>query len=198
VIQQIILGPTTNHYTISGYFNKDSKPLLLVARRKIRQPTFFSVNSVIVTIPLSQVSKLAKIVVTYLSSLNYQGLFGCELKQDSRDGQFHVLEVNARSEGSNSHMLACGVNPILASYREALGEDLPPLSKYQSGVYYINALRDLRSIKRMLREKRFSIRDVLAPYLGKKNLVLLSRDDPEPFIPRIKGIYTDIMNRRAN
>jgi predicted ATP-grasp superfamily ATP-dependent carboligase len=188
VIQQIIPGPTSNHYSINGYFDKNSNLLFLIARRKIRQPTFFSINSVIISIPLSQVSHLVKIIVNYLSSLRYHGIFGAEFKKDSRDGVFRLIEVNARSCGHNSHILACGVNHILTAYREALGEEVHTLGDYETGVYCINALRDLRSIKRLITEKRFSFRDVITPYLEKHHFVLLSGDDPVPVIPRIKGI----------
>jgi predicted ATP-grasp superfamily ATP-dependent carboligase len=53
VVQQIIVGPSKNNVSICGYFDKNSKPMILVARQRVRQPSAFSVHTIIVSIPLT-------------------------------------------------------------------------------------------------------------------------------------------------
>ena len=84
MVQEIIPGPTTNGYTIRGYLDKRSEPLVLFANQKIRQPSTFSNNCVKVSIPISQVADFCDTVVKYLTSLRYRGLFGVEFKLESK------------------------------------------------------------------------------------------------------------------
>jgi predicted ATP-grasp superfamily ATP-dependent carboligase len=182
IIQQIIVGPSPNNVAICGYFNKHHRPIIVVARQRIRQPSTFSVHSIVVSIPITVVSELKQLIVHYLSMLRYHGPFSVECKRDDRDQQYRILEVNARSTWPNNHLARIGVNQVLTGYREAVGHAISPKQTYRSGVYSINLIRDLRSIHNQLREGTLSCRDVIQPYLAEKHWLIFARDDPRPFM----------------
>jgi predicted ATP-grasp superfamily ATP-dependent carboligase len=185
MVQQIIPGPPTNLYVIHGYFDKLAQPIVTVARQKLRQPSDFSNSSASVSIPITQVLKQRHIIIDYLTSLKYHGIFSANFKQDARDGRFKLLEVNARSTWNNSFLPACGVNHILTAYREAIGEEITEQDEYETGKYCINILNDLRSIRAMLRKDQVSLREVLMSYLMRKDWHVFDNSDPMPFIKQL-------------
>jgi predicted ATP-grasp superfamily ATP-dependent carboligase len=185
VAQEIVLGPPSNHHCFNGYFDKDSTLKIIMAKRKVRQPLFFSVSSALVSIPINGfMTKLKEIIVEYLASLKYRGCFSAEFKRDARDNQFKLLEVNARSTWYNTHESACGLNMVLTAYREAIGEPIKTRMQYESGVYSINTVSDFQSMRRMFRKGKLSLREVLTSYTGKRHFLIYAKDDPMPYIQR--------------
>jgi predicted ATP-grasp superfamily ATP-dependent carboligase len=189
MIQEIITGPTSNGYTIRGYFDKNSNPLTLIAVQKIRQLSMFADNCVSVSVSLSQVADFCDTIVGHLKSLKYRGLFGAEFKLDPRDDRFKLLEINARSMGGNGIETASGVNNILAAYKDTLGEKVEPIKNYETGVYQISLIMDMATLSGIMNRDRLvptQSRDI-RPYLKRKIWSRLSRDDFVPFIKSIRA-----------
>jgi D-aspartate ligase len=180
LIQEIVPGPTSNGYTIKGYLDKRSKPVVLFTLQKIRQSTMFTNPSVIKSIPLWDLADFMDVVVHYLQLIKYRGLFGAEIKKDAKTGVFKLLEINARSMGGNFFPTACGVNNILTAYLDIIGEKAPPVKDYAVGVYGINFIRDVNILMRLLVKGHLSHETIL-PYLRKKFWYTFSMDDPIPF-----------------
>jgi predicted ATP-grasp superfamily ATP-dependent carboligase len=182
VIQQIIMGPSRYNVSICGYFDKEHRPLILVARQRIRQLSMFSVHTILVSIPLSSIPALRQLIVGYLSAIRYHGIFSAEFKKDARDNEYRVLEVNARSTWPNNHLARIGVNQVLMAYQESIGEPITPMRGYRTGVFSINLIRDIRSLKNQLLAGELSLREMFQPYLGEKHWLIYARDDPLPFL----------------
>jgi predicted ATP-grasp superfamily ATP-dependent carboligase len=181
MLQEIIPGHTTNEYVLRGFLDKQSQPAILMANQRVRRLGLLPPNAVKKSIPLAQVAEFAEIILTYLQKIRYTGLFTAEFKQDPRDGQFKLFEINARSGGSNDLARVCGVNHVLAAYREALGETPRVRSEYDADVYQIQLKVDLyQHVWRILHGQ--SISTMVAPYRGKKCWLIFSKDDPVPFI----------------
>jgi D-aspartate ligase len=180
MVQEIIPGPTSNEFIIKGYLDKHSKPLALFASQKIRKPNMFSNTTVHKSIPLSYVADFVDVVVKYLQSIRYRGLFGAEIKRDSRSGVFKLLEINARSMGCNYFPFVCGANIVLTACLDIVGEEAQPVKNYEVGVYRINVGRDYKILLRMFAKGQFS-REKMRPYLGKVNWYMFSKDDPMPY-----------------
>lgn len=192
MIQEIIQGPIENHYTIGGYFDKNSKPINLIAKHRLRGPTLFANPSVGIGIPISEVPEIKEMTVKYLTSIKYKGLFLAEFKLDSHDKVFKFLEVNARSWWPNTYPTACGVNIILTAYLDAIGEKVEPIEKYETGIYSIYLLLDLVTIlsKDADLKQRFQFRKRLPSYIGKKHYTDYARDDPKPFLISLLNLLT--------
>ncbi len=192
MIQEILTGPASNGYVIRGYFDKNSRPLTLIAVQKIRQLSMFTDSCVSLSVPLSQVADFCDIVVNYLKSLQYRGLFGAEFKLDPRDNRFKLLEINARSMGGNSIATASGVNNILAAYKDTLGEVVEPITRYDAGVYQINLLMDVATLSGFMHRDRLSPKQSrgIRPYFKRKAWARLSKDDFVPFIKSTQSYLT--------
>jgi predicted ATP-grasp superfamily ATP-dependent carboligase len=154
MIQEIIPGPTSN-----GYVNA----------------------SVHKSIPISDLADVKDVLVNYLKAIKYQGLFGADIKKDSTTGEFKLLEINARSMGANNLPTSCGVNIVLAAYRDILGEEVQPMKNYDVGVYRIFLRRDLTILRKMFAKGQVG-NETMLPYVKKNIYAMLSLDDPVPFL----------------
>jgi predicted ATP-grasp superfamily ATP-dependent carboligase len=146
MIQEIIPGPTTHGFGMSGYMDRHGQVLAFYAVQKLRQPSMFSNASVNVTVPRAQLNGFDTRILDYLRRMQYRGIFGTEMKWDARDRCFKFFEVNARSMGGNYLGVACGANHVLAAYRDALGIPVEPTPGYASGVHYIELVYDLTTM----------------------------------------------------
>lgn len=74
--------------------------------------------------------------LTLLRALGWHGVAMAEFKQDDRDGEYKLIEINPKFWGSLDLSVAAGVDfPWLAA-RLALGEELPPLVDYEVGLRF--------------------------------------------------------------
>jgi len=192
MIQEIVPGPPTNHYLIDGYFDKNSNPVVLFARQRLRMfPPSFGSSTACVSIPISEISDMKETIVKYLSSLNFRGIFNAEFKVDSRDNIGKLLEVNARSWGGssigNTFPSACGANIILIAYLEAIGKEVEINKAYETGILGINFVLDLMSCLSTIDQRKLSFKAWLSSMKGKKHWTVWARDDMKPFLIFIRN-----------
>jgi predicted ATP-grasp superfamily ATP-dependent carboligase len=187
MLQEIIPGPTRNLYHLRGYFSRDGRPIVLLASHKLRQPTMFSDNTALVSIPLRDLSDGVSIITRYFQNIQYTGLFGADFKRDPRDGQLKLLEINARSQGGNYFSVVCNANHVLAAYQDSLGEPVQPIPNYRVGTYYVGLVTDLLAFLNLLVQGRVTREDV-TPYLRHPHWNFFSRHDLAPFLHRIWGM----------
>jgi D-aspartate ligase len=198
MVQEIIPGPTEHGYIFQGYLTRHSQLRFLFVSQKLRQPRMFSIESAQVSIPLSAVAACSRQIVEYLTHLRYRGLFEAEVKLDAGDHTFKLLEVNARSGGSNSHPDACGANHVLLSYLEAIGEDVPQIPSYQAGIYSTYCFYDLVSLYTLCKRGELVLTPVLRSYLRTRDWIF-ARDDLRPFLAELLSVIkrAGTMIRRA-
>jgi predicted ATP-grasp superfamily ATP-dependent carboligase len=77
-----------------------------------------------------------------LKAINYYGLVEIEFKQDPRDGQYKLLDVNARTWGFHSLGFPAGVDFPYLLYADQLGEQLDHC-RGQSGIGWLRLITDL-------------------------------------------------------
>lgn len=197
MVQEIVPGPPTNHYFIDGYLNKNSEPVALFARRRLRMwPLSFGNSTVCVSVPISEVADMKETIVKYLASLGFRGIFSAEFKRDSRNNVGKLLEVNARSWWYNSFPSACGVNIILTAYLEAIGTEVRLINDYKTGIYLIYVTEDLKCSSAMFAQRKLSFREWLSPMTAKKDFAILASDDLRPFIMNILRTAANIIKHR--
>jgi predicted ATP-grasp superfamily ATP-dependent carboligase len=185
MIQEIIPGPTWNGFALNGYMDKYGRVLALIGYQKIRQPSLFSNSIIIRTIPLTRLSSIQDMLITYLQRIGYHGLFGAEFKLDPRDGHYKLLEINARSLGGNNFAAQCGINNILIAYHDALGENVEPVTRYTTDVYKIKYILDLPLLLRRLLRGNLATHD-LRPYIQKHVGHIHLHNDALPFLHALR------------
>jgi D-aspartate ligase len=183
MIQEIVPGPPTEHYLIDGFLGRNSEPLGLFARRRLRMwPLSCGNSTVCVSIPLSEVESVKDHLLGYLKSIRFRGIFSAEFKKDTRDGVWKILEVNARSFLYSAFSSACGVNLVLMAYLEAIGEEIEPHKDYETGVTSTYLTSDLLWAGASLLQGRPPIRDWLSPWTRERTFLDFSMEDPNPWV----------------
>jgi D-aspartate ligase len=120
LIQEIIPGDGTRQYSYCAFFRDGKAKNTLVARRMRQHPREFGRAATYVeTIEFPEIEELAE---RFLKAIDFYGLVEVEFKQDPRDGQFKLLDVNARIWGFHSLGMAAGVDFPYLLFADQLGQ----------------------------------------------------------------------------
>jgi D-aspartate ligase len=143
LIQEIIPGTGQRQYSYCAFFRDGVAHSTLVARRLRQHPREFGRAATYVeTIELPEVEELSE---RFLRAINYYGLVEVEFKQDPRDGQFKLLDVNARTWGFHSIGVPAGVDFPYLLYADQVGRSVEP-SRAKAGVGWLRAVTDLPTV----------------------------------------------------
>jgi D-aspartate ligase len=151
LLQEYIPGPPTNHYFVDGFVDRNGRICALFARRRLRMfPPLLGNSSLMETVPVDQVRGAIDSIERMWSALNYRGIFSAEFKYDDRDGQFKILEVNARPWWYIEFATRSGVDVCSMAYLDALSAKVEPVHSYPLGrrcVYLPNDFKAFRADK---------------------------------------------------
>jgi predicted ATP-grasp superfamily ATP-dependent carboligase len=179
MIQELIPGDLTSLYTLGSFF-KDGRLLAVWTGKKIRQRPMDFGNC---TFAISEWEpQLVEMGTDFLSAINYYGLSELEIKKDSRDGVFKLIEMNARTWLWHSLAIKCGVDFPYLLYKDMIGGDENPLTTFQENIKWMHIYTDLGIMAKEVLRGNMKLREYLSTLSGKKDFSVLSRDDPLPFI----------------
>jgi predicted ATP-grasp superfamily ATP-dependent carboligase len=131
LLQEYIPGPPTNYYLVDGFVDREGRIRGLISRRRIRMfPPVFGNSTLSETISLHDVKGAVEALHHMWSEVPYRGIFDAEFKYDDRDGQFKIIEVNARPWWHVGFVARCGVDLCRMSYLDALDLPVEPVSGY--------------------------------------------------------------------
>src|SRR6202035_2576832 len=140
LIQEIIPGSGIQQYSYCAFFRDGEAQSTLVARRMRQHPREFGRAATYVeTIEHPEIEELSE---RFLRAIDYYGLVEVEFKQDPRDGQFKLLDVNARTWGFHSIGAPAGVDFPYLLYADQLGIQVER-RKARPGVGWLRMLTDL-------------------------------------------------------
>jgi D-aspartate ligase len=202
LVQEIIPGDGLCQYSYCAFFRDGTAQSTMVARRMRQHPREFGRAATYVeTVDLPEVEKLS---ARFLRSIDYYGLVEIEFKQDPRDGQLKLLDVNARTWGFHSLGAAAGVDFPYLLYADQIGQPVAPC-RAKLGVGWLRLITDIptsglgmltrdlslqaywQSIRRTRVESVFCLRDPIPslaewgmlPYLVFKKYIARSTRGPE-------------------
>lgn len=202
LIQEIIPGNGERQYSYCAFFRDGKAHSTLIAKRMRQHPREFGRAATYVeTIDFPEIEELSE---RFLRSINYYGLVEVEFKQDPRDGQFKLLDVNARTWGFHSLGIPAGVDFPYLLFADQLGREVERY-RARAGVGWLRAVTDVptvvsdlcarelrlssywRSLKRTRAESVFCLQDpmpslaevVMLPYLITKKYLVKSGVKPE-------------------
>jgi D-aspartate ligase len=176
MIQEIIPGDGDRQLSYCVFFRDGRAHSSLTAKRLRQHPREFGrAASYVETVDLPEIEELSQ---RFLRAINFYGLAEVEFKQDPRDGQYKLLDVNARAWGFHGLGQAVGVDFPYLMYADQLGYDVKPC-RGRAGVGWMRLLTDtpvalvemlsgrltldsyVQSIRRAKIESVFSWRDPL-------------------------------------
>jgi predicted ATP-grasp superfamily ATP-dependent carboligase len=195
MLQEYIPGPPTAHYFIDGFVDRTGALLARFARRRMRMyPPDFGNSSLHVSVPIEVVKPAAEALDSLLHSLKYRGIFSAEFKYDSRDGQFKILEVNARPWWYVEFAAACGVDVCSLSYRDALGLPSEPVRSYRIGRRCVTFDLDLKAYLHLRQQKQIRFWHWFRSWMGADHPVF-SWLDPGPAARMLLDILAGIVHK---
>lgn len=140
IIQDIIPGDGTHQFAYCAFFKEGHAVGSMEARRRRQHPHEFGRASTFVeTIDLPALGTLS---ARFLSAINYYGLVEVEYKLDPRDGQFKLLDVNARTWGYHTLGSSAGVDFPYLLYGDQTGT-MVDSCRGKLGVSWIRLLTDI-------------------------------------------------------
>ena len=202
LIQEIIPGDGQRQYSYCAFFRDGEAQSTLVAKRMRQHPREFGRAATYVeTTEHPEIEELSE---RFLRAIDYYGLVEVEFKQDPRDGQFKLLDVNARTWGFHSIGAPAGVDFPYLLYADQVGQPVDRC-RARAGVGWLRAVTDLstaasdlwagelslrsywKSLKRTRAESVFCLRDplpsvaevLMLPYLVTKKYFVKSEGKPE-------------------
>ncbi len=145
LLQEFVPGPPTNAYLLDGFRDQHGNICGMLARQRLRMfPADLGNTTLSMTVPRAEVEGAEQSLRNLLAWVSYRGIFSAEFKYDERDGQFKLLEINARPWWYVEFAAHCGVDVCLMAYRDALDLPVEPAMEYEAGrtcVYLVNDVR---------------------------------------------------------
>jgi predicted ATP-grasp superfamily ATP-dependent carboligase len=144
LLQEFIPGPPSSYYLVDGFVDRRGDLQALIARQRNAQyPPLFGNSARSTTIPMDKVSGAVESLQKMWSTMRYRGIFDAEFKYDERDGQFKILEINARPWWFVEFATRCRVDLCRMAYLDALSIPVEPVTDYAVGRCCIHLSYDL-------------------------------------------------------
>ncbi len=191
VLQEYVTGPMDAHYFVDGFVDRTGTIKALFARRRLlMHPIDFGNSTLMVSVPLEEVSQAIEGLRAILADLDYRGIFSAEFKRDDRDGVFKLLEVNVRPWWFVEFAAIAGVDVCSMAYRDALNLDVDPIFSYEYGLRHMMFSHHLRALLKLHRTGALTVKGWLRESRGAGDAVF-RWSDPMPFL----GLTAEYMRK---
>ena len=177
LLQELIPGDELCGAVYNSYF-WNGEPLVEFTSRKIRNsPPETGSPSVVVSEWLPEVAELGR---RLLRAAKFSGYSCTEFKLDPRDGEYKLMEVNARHNLSSLLATRCGLNFPWMQYEHLVDGLVPVQQEYEQGIYWIDVTRDVQNLTHYLRRPGYSVGNFLEPYRRSHIFAVLDCRDVGP------------------
>ena len=182
MVQDLIPGDGSHQFAYCAFF-KQGKPVgTLVAQRCRQHPGEFGRASTFVqTVDMPELELLSE---RFLRAIDYYGLVELEFKRDPRDGEFKLLDVNARTWGYHGLGAVAGTDFPYLLFTDQMGVHLQP-SRARQGVTWLRLLTDLPVGVLGVMRGQLGLGPYLKSVFRSHTEAVFSLDDPIPGIADI-------------
>ncbi len=181
IIQEIVPDSHERIYSLLAYVARDSRPLVTVVGRKVRQgPLRFGTSAVF---EVDYEPRVLDQGLRLLRTAGYTGIAHVEFALDPRDGEYRVLEVNTRlpvwaALAANRHLDLPRV-----VYDDLSGLEVDPLPTFKGDLTWVYLAKDVYVSLQMARRRELGPRQFLSGYLRRpKARAVFAKDDPWPAV----------------
>ena len=177
IVQEMIPGDGAAQFSYCALFTGGRAVAAMTVRRRRQHPSDFGRASTFVeTVDLSAIEGPS---IRFLEAIGYHGLVELEYKRDARDGEYRLLDVNARTWGYHSLGPAAGVDFPSLLFREQMGETLPAV-RARPGVRWIRLATDVPNAVRDIASGDLRPSAYLRSLRGIDTEAVFSKSDPLP------------------
>ena len=139
MLQEIIPGGGDRQLSYCAFFRDGRAHSSLTARRLRQHPREFGRAATYVE--TADVPEVAELAQRFLQAINFYGIAEVEFKQDPRDGEYKLLDVNARTWGFLALGQAAGVDFPYLLFADQVGLPTTP-SVAPAGIGWLRVLTD--------------------------------------------------------
>jgi predicted ATP-grasp superfamily ATP-dependent carboligase len=195
VLQEYIPGPADHHYFVDGFMDAGGHVRAWFVRRRLRMyPSDFGNSTLMVSVAPEEAAPAIESLGRLLAATSYRGIFSAEFKLDPRDGQFKLLEVNARAWWYVEFADRCGANVCSLAYHDALGLSMPSRRKPEVGRRCVYPYYDLHACLELRARRRLPLLTWARSWLGAAQPVFDWRD-PLPALDAVSRLLRDRIRR---
>jgi D-aspartate ligase len=182
MVQEIIPGDGRRQFSYCAFFRDGQAHSTLVARRERQHPREFGRAATYVeSIELPAIEELAE---RFLKAINYYGLVEIEFKQDPRDGQYKLLDVNARTWGFHGLGARAGVDFPYLLFADQIGQEVEPC-RGKAGVGWLRLLADMPTALSGMLAGQVKVGSYLSSIRNTRIESVFSREDPLPSLGEV-------------
>jgi D-aspartate ligase len=182
MVQEVIPGGGTQQFAYCAFFRDGRAVGKMVAQRRRQHPLQFGRASTYVE--TVDVPILEEYSERFLRRIDYYGLAELEYKLDPRDGQYKLLDVNARTWGYHSLGENAGVDFSYMLYADQLGMPVRE-SKGRPGVGWMRTTTDIPAAMCALAAGDVDFRSYLRSLRNCSADAVFSLKDPLPGLAEI-------------
>lgn len=180
MIQEIVPGKEI--YEFYTYLNRKQEPLGICGWDKIRQyPPDFGTGSFCKS---SWRSSVIEQGTRLLKAIGYYGFAAPELKKDPRDGEYKLIEINARTTLQNRLAAACGADIEYIAYLDLTGQTAKNSVFPHNNVLWVDDFTDALSCFIHLKRYDINIVEIVKTLKARKVHSVMASDDPVPLFAR--------------
>jgi D-aspartate ligase len=182
LVQELIPGGGSQQFAYCALFREGSSLASMVVRRARQHPPEFGRASTFVeTVDAPELQAPSE---RFLRSIGYYGLAELEYKLDPRDGEFKLLDVNARTWGYHSLGPRAGVDFPALLHADQIGGSVEPCCA-RAGVHWIRLTTDVPTAMVEMAAGRMHWRAYLRSLFSADTEAVFSRRDPLPGLAEI-------------
>lgn len=182
LVQELIPGGGGQQFAYCAFFRDGNAIGKMVACRRRQHPLQFGKASTYVeTVEMPILEEYSE---RFLRAIHYYGLVEVEFKLDPRDGQFKLLDVNARTWGYHSLGPRAGVDFSYMLYADQLGLPVTRCCA-QPGIRWMRTATDLPAALTAIFSGDTKIYDYLRSLIRCNTEAVFSREDLLPGIMEI-------------
>jgi D-aspartate ligase len=177
MVQEIVPGVGEGQTSYAAVCSNGCPLASIVARERRQYPRDFGQFSTFVE--SVEEPKVSRSAVRLLKSLRFTGLVEIEFKQDPRDGEFKILDVNPRVWGWHTLSRRAGVDFPYLLWRFVYGETFP-IVEGRSGVRWMHTTADVPVAIQEILKGQLSLRAYLRSLRRPRESAIFAWDDPAP------------------
>lgn len=167
-----------------SYLDENGNPLFHFTKRKLRQfPNAFGLGTYHVT---DWNPEVAEAGLRFFKAVGLRGIGNVEFMRDPRDGQLKLIECNARFTLTTELVAASGIDIALLAYNRLIGQPIPQVDSYRTGLYAIRPTSDFLAFRELNRQGKMTLGQWGKSIFHRQHFLVFHWNDPMPALVRLK------------
>ena len=194
MLQEYVPGKPENYFLLEAFVDRHGLASYMVLQRLRMNPPLFGNSCLLESVPLERVQSALDSLERLFARIQFRGMCDAEFKLDERDGQFKLIEINARPWWQVGLAEHCGFPICRMAYLDALQQEVRRVEGYRVGQRGVILSQDYKAYRRLARAGQMSFLPWLVSSLSAHDLVF-RWSDPMPGVAQAMKLFKDKRHR---